>query len=166
MKRTLIPAVLALVSFGAATTQAGWHHHHQQAVYAYPAYYMPAAVPTQVIIAGISGETPRSNTGDLSTLKADIAEVKDSLKHLDARIENINSTVQAHGEAFGAIMAELKDMKKPSASTKKTLDELRKNLDDDINLRNTLDAMFQGNDADRIKSRDAAINVIYQLLNK
>ena len=199
MKRTLIPVLLALLSFTGAifctgnTAQAGWwhHHHQQQVVYAYPAYFMPQQAPATIVQAqsglsdaillelikglrlggGNSGggsvdTKPTSVNVDLSGVKSDLADLKADIKHLDARVENINSTVQQHGEAFGMIMSELKDLKKPSSGIKKK-EDLQSAINADRTVRERFDALFQGVDSEeKAKSRDSALNTIYEMLHK
>lgn len=193
MNRPLIAVVLALFSCVATSAQAGWwhHHHHQQSyAYAYPAYY-PAysyAAPTQVVQAqsglgeillliesirklnpGTTGTGPGPSPPsppspvDTSSIRSDLADIKASLKDLDGRVENINSTVQKHGEAFGEIMTQLQELR----GGRKSQAELLKAIQDNENLRTKLDDLFHGDTpAEKKDAREAAIKAIYEVLHK
>jgi hypothetical protein len=140
MKRVSIFALLALLCLGSKSADAGWwHHHHRQAVYqAAPAYYMPMAPATVIqaapqsgladelarrlfdkFIGGIPtpGQPPVQSGEDMKQVLRDLQELKTGVKSLEERVENINSTVQRQGEAMGAIMKELQELKARTPAT-------------------------------------------------
>lgn len=194
MRSLLIAVPLFLVSLVAGTAQAGWwHHHHRHCCPVYqavPGYYMPAYQPQVQMVQGQSaiGETlllelvrklvPTPGTPSppnpgtpvaTSEIKQDLADIKASLKNLDARVENINSTVQAHGEAFGMIMTELKELRNrnPGGAKLKTKEELGSLIDADMTLRDSLNALLAGANAQEKRlSRDEVIDTLLKLLNK
>lgn len=122
------------------------HHHHHQQVYAAPAYYVPAYAPTQVIqtapqsgitdellrrlldkvIDGIGnngsggggGDTgPTTVSVDMTEVRRELQELKSSVRNIEERVENVNSTLQRHGEVMVGVVKELEELKKTKAAT-------------------------------------------------